>query len=279
MGSIDPRGDTQNTRVEAGFELLRTKFALPRLTPQFVPRAALLARLDAGLEQKLALISAPAGFGKTSLISSWLQQVHLPVAWLSLDEDDNDFARFWTYFIAALQVIHPEVGTHLLALLQSSPLPPRHALLTPLINDLAGISEKFILVLDDYHLIENESIDQALTFFIDHLPQKVHLAIATRADPDLSLSRLRANGQVNELRSADLRFTQPETAQFLGQMTGLSLSAAEVAALDQRTEGWIAGLQMAALSLRQREAAGVAQFIGEFSGSHRYIINYLVDEV
>jgi LuxR family maltose regulon positive regulatory protein len=142
-----------------------------------------------------------------------------------------------------------------------------------------AISEKSILVLDDYHTLENEAIDQALIYFIEHLPPRLHLVLTSRADPNLALSRLRARGQLNELRSAELRFTPEETARFLGQMTGLSLTAAEVAALDRRTEGWIAGLQMAALSLRQREAAAVAQFIEDFSGSHHYIMDYLVDEV
>jgi LuxR family maltose regulon positive regulatory protein len=267
--------------------LLQTKLYIPRTRPDpgtrlrtsLVPRPRLMERLDAGLPGRLTLISAPAGFGKTTLVSSWLEHVNLPAAWLSLDEDDNDFTRFLTYLIAALQTIQPEVGTEVLALLRSSPLPPRHTILTLLINDLTAISERFILVLDDYHSIETDTIDQALDFFLDHLPPLMHLVLTSRADPNLSLSRLRASGQLNELRSADLRFTPAETARFLKQMTGLSLTDAEVTALDRRTEGWIAGLQMAALSLRQREAATVSQFIEEFSGSHRYIMDYLVDEV
>jgi LuxR family maltose regulon positive regulatory protein len=267
--------------------LLQTKLYIPNTLPDpptksrtsFVPRPRLIERLDEGLPGKLTLVSAPAGFGKTTLVSYWLDHLKLPAAWLSLDEDDNDFARFLTYMIAALQTIRPEVGTDVLALLESSPLPDSHTILTLLINDLTAISKKFILVLDDYQTIETDTIDQALTFFIDHIPPLMHLVIASRADPNLPLSRLRANGQLNELRSADLRFTQTETAQFLEQMTGLTLTAAEVAALDRRTEGWIAGLQMAALSLRQRKAAAVSQFIEEFSGSHHYIMDYLVDEV
>ncbi len=267
--------------------LLQTKLYIPSIRPDpavsprtsLVPRPRLIQQLNEGLPRKLTLLSAPAGFGKTTLISSWLEQLNLPVAWLSLDKDDNDFARFWTYLIAALQTIWPEVGTGMLAMLQSSPLPPSHTLLTLLLNDLTAVPEKYILVLDDYHTIETETIDQALTYFIDHLPPRMHLVMTTRADPNLPLSRLRANGQLNELRSADLRFTPAETAQFLEQMTGLSLTAAEVDALDRRIEGWIAGLQMAALSLGQREAVTIARFIQEFSGSHRYIMDYLVDEV
>jgi LuxR family maltose regulon positive regulatory protein len=267
--------------------LLQTKFFIPVVRPEpaatlkttFVHRPHLIERLNEGLSAKLTIVCAPAGFGKTTLVGSWLVRANLPAAWLSLDEDDNDLASFWTYFIAALQTIWPETGAGVLAMLQASPLPNSHALLTPLINDLTAIPEKFILVLDDYDEIENENIDQALDFFIEHLPPSMHLVIASRVDPDLSLSRLRANGKLNELRSADLRFTPKESTLFLEQMTGLSLTAAEVDALDQRTEGWIAGLKMAALSLRQRESTSVAQFIDEFSGSHHYIMDYLVDEV
>jgi LuxR family maltose regulon positive regulatory protein len=147
-------------------------------------------------------------------------------------------------------------------------------MLTLLLNDLTAISEKFILVLDDYHTIEKETIDQALSFFIDHMPPHMHLVVTSRVEPNLSLARLRARGHLNELRSADLHFTQAETAQFLEQMTHLNLATAEVAALSQRTEGWIVGLQMAALSLQQREGSAVAQFIEDFSGSHRYIMDY-----
>ncbi len=267
--------------------LLQTKLYIPatrpdpatRLRTSLVPRPRLMERLNEGLPGRLTLICAPAGFGKTTLVSSWLEHVDLPAAWLSLDEDDNDLARFLTYFIAALQTIRPEVGTDVLALLQSSPLPHSHTLLTLLINELTAISERFILVLDDYHTLETETIDQALTFFLDHMPPAMHLVLTSRVDPNLPLSRLRASGQLNELRSADLRFTPAESARFLEQMTGLSLTAAEVAALDRRTEGWIAGLQMAALSLRQRETVAVTQFIEDFSGSHHYIMDYLVDEV
>src|SRR6266498_3944612 len=261
--------------------LLRSPRCAPasKRSASLVARPRLLERLNAGLPGKVTLISAPAGFGKTTLLSDWLAQLNLAAAWLSLDQDDNDLARFLSYLIAAVQTIQPDLGTQVLALLQSSPLPATHTLLTLLINDLTARSEQVILVLDDYHTIETETIDQALSFLLEHLPPRMHLVLSSRADPNLSLARLRASGQVNELRSADLRFTPTETAQFLEQMTDLSLTAADVAALERRTEGWIAGLQMAALSLRQREPADVAQFIAAFSGSHRYIMDYLVDEV
>ncbi len=267
--------------------LLQTKLFIP--TPRSAPaskrsaslvaRPRLLERLNQGLPGKVTLISAPAGFGKTTLLSDWLAQLNLAAAWLSLDQDDNDLARFLSYLIAAVQTIQPDLGTQVLALLQSSPLPATHTLLTLLINDLTARSEQVILVLDDYHTIETESIDQALSFLLEHLPPRMHLVLSSRSDPNLSLARLRASEQVTELRSADLRFTQAETAQFLEQTTELDLTAAEVAALERRTEGWIAGLQMAALSLRQRGPAAVAQFLEAFSGSHRYIMDYLVDEV
>ncbi len=267
--------------------LLQTKLYIPttrsdlatRLKTGLVQRPRLVERLNEGLPGKLTLISAPAGFGKTTLVSYWLEQVKLPVAWLSLDEDDNDLARFLTYLIAALQTIWPEVGMDMLALLRASPAPRSHMLLSRLLNDLTAISETSILVLDDYHTVETEAIDEALSFFIEHMPARLHLVITSRVDPNLSLSRLRARGQFNELRGADLRFTPTETAQFLQQMTNLSFTAEEVAALDRRIEGWIAGLQMAALSLQQREEVDATQFIEDFTGSHRYIMDYLVDEV
>ncbi len=267
--------------------LLQTKLFIPitrpdpagKLTVRLVARPRLMAQLNEGLPRRLTLISAPAGFGKTTLVSSWLEQMQLAAAWLSLDKEDNDFARFWTYLIAALQTLHSEVGKTVSALLQSSPRPSSHLLLTLLLNDLTTVSQKSILVLDDYHTIENETIDQSLAFFLDHLPPSLHLVITSRVDPNLPLARLRANGQLQELRSAELRFTPAESAQFLEQMTDQPLTAEQVAALDERTEGWIAGLQMAALSLRHREAATVAQFIHEFTGSHHYIMDYLVDEV
>ncbi len=249
------------------------------LKSSLINRPRLVERLNEGLPGKLTLISAPAGFGKTTLVSYWLEQVKLKAAWLSLDEDDNDLARFFTYIIAALQTISPELGMDMLPLLHSSPLPSSHILLAKLLNDLTAISETSILVLDDYHTIETEAIDEALTFFIEHMPTLLHLVITSRVDPNLSLSRLRANGQLNELRGADLRFTPIETAQFLQQMTGLNFTAEEIYALDLRIEGWIAGLQMAALSLQQREEADATQFIEDFTGSHRYIMDYLVDEV
>ncbi|MEZ4863700.1 MAG: LuxR C-terminal-related transcriptional regulator [Caldilineaceae bacterium] len=267
--------------------LLQTKLYIPVTRPapvaglrtSLIPRPRLLAQLNEGLPGKMTLLSAPAGFGKTTLISDWVNHISHSVAWLSLDEEDNDFARFLAYVTTALQTIQPTIGREVLALLSSSPLPPSATIITLLINDLAAVTEKFVLVLEDYHVIETATIDQALTFLLDHMPPTMHLVMTSRIDPNLPCARLRAGGQLNELRSADLRFTLAETAQFLAQMTGLQLTTAEVGALDRRTEGWIAGLQMAALSLHRAETVTVTQFIENFSGSHHYIMDYLIDEV
>ena len=242
-----------------------------------VSRPHLIARLNEGLHGRLTLISAPAGFGKTTLLSEWLAGGPRPAAWLSLDEADRDPARFLTYLVAALQTIVPTLGEGVLGMLQSpQPLPPE-AILTALLNDLATLSEPVILVLDDYHVLDAPAIDQALAYLVDHLPPRLHLAIATREDPTLPLARLRARDQLTEVRAADLRFTPAEAAAFLNQVMGLSLSAADIAALERRTEGWIAGLQLAALSLQGQPDA--ASFISSFTGSHHFVLDYLLEEV
>lgn len=260
--------------------LLRTKFYIPSPRPELVSRPRLIGRLNDGLRRKLTLVSAPAGFGKTTLLSDWSRQSERRFAWLSLDEGDSDLLRFLSYVVAALQTVMPEgvrIGDEVQqALLSPQPLPPE-ALLTGLINELATLREHVVLVLDDYHLIDAPEIDQALTFLLTHLPPSLHLVIATRVDPSLPLSRLRARGQLTELRTSDLRFMADEAAIFLNLVTGLALSAADVAALERRTEGWVAGLQLAALSMPG--ANDISGFINSFTGSHRYIIDYLADEV
>ncbi|MCB0109903.1 MAG: tetratricopeptide repeat protein, partial [Caldilineaceae bacterium] len=243
-------------------------------------RPRLLERLQNGLQRKLTLISAPAGFGKTTLISAWVTSRRQPTAWLSLGAEESDPIRFLIYLVAALQSVAPAVGKGILALLQS-PQPPtdsagREFVLTALLNEIAAIEGDTLLVLDDYHLLDAAAIDEALTFLLDHLPPQMHLVITTRIDPDLPLARYRVRGQLTEVRAADLRFTPTEAAEFLNQM-GLSLSEEEVAALEARTEGWIAGLQMAALSMAGR--ADTAQFIQAFAGSHRFVLDYLAEEV
>ncbi|HEV7128736.1 MAG TPA: LuxR C-terminal-related transcriptional regulator, partial [Ktedonobacterales bacterium] len=258
--------------------LLATKLHQPRPRAQLVPRVHLVERLQQGLSGALTLASAPAGFGKTTLISQWLAGCARPAAWLSLDERDNDPARFLTYLIAVLQTIAPTVGNGVVGALQSPQPPPAEPILTAVLNDItASIADPFVLVLDDYHLIDARLVDHALTFLLDHLPPQMHLVIATREDPPLPLARLRASGQLTELRAADLRFTPAEAADFLTQAMGLSLSADDVAALEARTEGWIAGLQLAAISLQGHP--NPARFITEFTGSHRFVMDYLAEEV
>jgi LuxR family maltose regulon positive regulatory protein len=257
--------------------VLATKLYVPPPRPKVVFRPRLVARLDEGLYHKLTLISAPAGFGKTTLVSEWVASGERPVAWLSLDEGDNDLGRFLVYLVAALQTVMADMGEGLLAMLRSPQPPSIETMLTALLNEIAATPNNFILVLDDYHVLDAQPIDQALTFLLEHLPPQMHLVIATREDPQLPLARLRVQGQLTELRAADLRFTPSEAAEFLNQVMGLNLSAEAIAALETRTEGWIAGLQMAALSMQGR--SDTASFIRAFTGSHRFVLDYLVEEV
>ena len=227
----------------------------------------------------MTLIAAPAGFGKTTLVSEWIAGGGRPVAWLSLDEGESDPARFLTYFVAALQTIDADIGKGTMGLLHASQPqpPPTESFLTALLNEIATRPDKVVLVLDDYHVVDAEAVDQALTFLLEHLPPQMHLVIVTREDPSLPLARLRARGQMTELRAADLRFTPAEAAEFLNRMMGLNLSAEDIATLETRTEGWIAGLQLAALSMQGR--SDIANFIQAFTGSHRFVLDYLVEEV
>jgi LuxR family transcriptional regulator, maltose regulon positive regulatory protein len=276
--------------------LLVTKLFIPSSRPALVSRPHLIARLNSGLHRKLTLISAPAGFGKTTVVTEWMQtlaNMPLPsaVTWLSLDEGDNELARFLSYVIAALRHIDEidnEIGSGALSLLQSPQPPPIETILTLLINEIAAIRKKMILVLDDYHLIETQSIHEALNFLLKNLPSDFHLIVATRVDPPLSLARLRARDQVTELRAADLRFTSAEVAKFLNQGMGLDLSLEEIAALETRTEGWVAGLQLAALALQGLAPRGTKSthghtnttgLIQSFRGSDRLVLDYLIEEV
>jgi LuxR family transcriptional regulator, maltose regulon positive regulatory protein len=257
--------------------LLTTKLYIPPTRPNMVLRSRLTERLNEGLQRQLTLISTPAGFGKTSLISQWLAGCGRPAAWLSLDEGDNDTIRFLSYLVAALQTVAPQIGAGAVAALQSPQPPPTEWFLTALVNEMAAIPDDFIVVLDDYHRIASSAVDTALTFLLAHTPPQAHLVIATREDPPFPLARLRARGQLNELRAADLRFTLAEAADFLNRAMGLNLSAEDVAALESRTEGWIAGLQLAAISMQGHEDA--AAFIKSFTGSHHFVLDYLVEEV
>lgn len=294
--------------------MLATKLYLPALRQKIVSRPHLVARLNDGVSsgRKLLLISAPAGFGKTTLLSEWIYdfqtgaaQAHEnksrisenanQVAWLSLDEADNDLVRFLIYLVAALQTIAPDIGAGALTALQSPQPPSAQALLTALVNEIAALPNRIVLVLDDYHLIDEKAIDDALGFLLEHLPPQMHLVIATREDPDIPLALLRARDQLVELRAADLRFTRTEAADFINRVMGLDLSTHDIAALETRTEGWIAGLQLAALALQgylaqskpdeiqadhsTRARQDIADFINNFAGSHRYVLDYLVGEV
>ena len=262
--------------------ILATKLYMPRPRARLVSRARLTARLEAGLSGALTVIAAPAGFGKTTVLGDWLSQTaaaNRHVAWLALDAGDSDLHQFVACLIAALQTIDPAIGASTLKLLRAAQTPAIETLLPPLINDLVRLPEGCILVLDDYHVIDTPAIHRALAYLIDYLPPQLHLIIASRADPPLPLARLRARGQLTELRAHDLRFALGEAATFLQEVMDLALSAEDAAALEARTEGWIAGLQLAALSLRDRPRAQQANFIAAFTGSHHFVVDYLVDEV
>jgi LuxR family maltose regulon positive regulatory protein len=262
--------------------ILDTKLRALPPRPNAVPRPSLIERLDDGLQSRLILVSAPAGFGKTTMVSEWVagcnrREPDVRPAWLSLDEGDSDSALFLAYLVAALRTVAADVGQGVLGMLQSPQPPPTETMLTALLNEITTLPYGLVLVLDDYHLVDSEPVDQALTFLLEHLPPQMHLVIVTREDPRLPLARWRARGQLTELRAADLRFTPSEAAEFLNRVMGLDLSAEDVTALESRTEGWIAGLQLAALSIQGRSDA--ASFIQTFSGSHRFVLDYLVEEV
>jgi LuxR family maltose regulon positive regulatory protein len=273
--------------------ILATKRHIPAPRLQFVSRPRLVTRLNEGLTagRKLTLLSASAGFGKTTLLSEWISAPPLLAGagpgvrccWLSLDEADSDPARFLLYLVSALQMVAPNLGEGVGAALQTPQPPPLASLLTGLLNEIAEIPAKVILVLDDYHLLDSPVVDSALAFLLEHLPPQLHLVIASREDPNLPIARLRARGQLTELRAADLRFSPAEAAEFLNRVMGLNLTEADVAALEARTEGWIAGLQLAALAM-QAPFAGQgprdpASFIQSFTGSHRFVLDYLLEEV
>ena len=258
--------------------LLATKLHIPPASPELVIRPRLRSMLDAIVHHKMTLISAPAGYGKTTLISEWAHNVtQLHVVWVSLDKSDNDPILFWQYLVTALQGLKSGVGESSLALLRSPQPPPFESVLTALINDCTDITGDFALVLDDYHMLESQSIHSAMSFLIDHLPHQMHLIIATRADPPLPVARFRGSGMMTEIRADDLRFTIDEGAAFFKEVLGFNLSPNDIAALDKRTEGWIAGLQMAGISMRGRQ--DIPDFIEAFTGSHRYVLDYLIEEV
>jgi LuxR family maltose regulon positive regulatory protein len=267
------------SRGPPGEPILATKLHIPPARPNLVARPRLLERLDQGVATRLTLLSAPAGFGKTTLLSAWLARFPSSVPWVSLDAGDNDPVHFLHYLIAALRTIEPEVGEGARRVLRSPQPPSIESILTMLINELCMLAEGVVAVLDDYHVIDTPAIHDIIAFLLEHLPLRMHLVIATRVDPPLPLAGLRARGHLSEIREADLRFTTEETTVFLNQTMGLRLSAEDIAALEARTEGWVAGLQLAGLSLHGLARGDIASFIEAFAGSHRYIVDYLVEEV
>jgi LuxR family maltose regulon positive regulatory protein len=257
--------------------LLKTKLYRPLVRPELVSRPHLMRRLDEGFNDKLTVVSAPAGYGKTTLVSAWALECKCPVGWLSLDNEDNDPVRFLAYLIAAAQTIKPNLGQEMLNVLQSAQPPVIINLLPELINQLDEVQTHFALVLDDYHAITSPEIHRAVAFIISHQPPQMHLLLITRIDPPLPLPQLRVRGQLTELRQADLCFTEVETTAFLKQGLGIELISSDVNILVNRTEGWVASLQMAALSMRNKN--DISSFIARFGGSHEYIVDYFASEI
>ncbi len=257
--------------------ILQTKIFIPKSRHDLVSRQRLFTKLNTAKDSKLTLISAPAGFGKTTLASEWVAVSERPAAWVALDDGDNDPIRFLSYIIAALQTISPNFGEGVLSTLQSPQPPPTESILTTLLNEITAIPDDFVLVLDDYHVIDSSPVNDTLTSLLEHLPPQMHLVIATREDPNLPLARLRGRGQLAELRVTDLRFTSSEAAEYLNQAEGLTLSTENIAGLETRTEGWITGLQLAAISMQGHK--DIDGFIKSFSGSNKFVLDYLVEEV
>src|SRR3712207_6032349 len=260
--------------------LVTTKLRAPRRRPNLVARPRLREVLAWTGERALTLVSAPAGFGKTTLLGGWAEGWSArgrAVAWVSLDESDNDFARFLAYLVSAVRSAEPHFGEGILASLRSPGLPPAEALATALVNELAELPQEIVLILDDYHEIDARPIHALVSFMLEHLPENAHIVVSGRADPPLPLPRLRARGQMAELRAADLRFTLEEAAAFLIDAMGLELSADDVAALEGITEGWVAALQLAALTMQDR--GDVSGFVEAFSGSNHHVLDFLSEEV
>ncbi|MBN1315017.1 MAG: hypothetical protein JXA42_06100 [Anaerolineales bacterium] len=259
--------------------LITTKFFKPRLSPNLVERPRLIRRLNTGLDKALTLISAPAGYGKSTLIAHWLENIVRPSCWLGLDMGENDAVGFITNFVAAIQQIDPTIGTKVLSLMQVPRLPALEIMMASLINDIARKTESFVAVLDDFHVISNPVVQKMVSLLINRMPPRMHLVISTRHDPLFPLARLRSRGQITELRQNDLVFLEQEAAEFVNQSLGIRLEPVDLALLEQRTEGWIAGLQLAVHSLRYLDSDQISQFITNFSGRHHFVLDYLTEEV
>lgn len=259
--------------------LLHSKLMPPRLSSAVVERARLLARLDAGLAKKVSLISAPTGFGKTTLVGMWIASRDVPSAWVTLDEHDNDPVRFWTYVCSALRTLDPGLGKVTLSMLTGPQPPSLVSLLTPLLNELMRLKAAAVLVLEDYQSIRAEEINKGVSFLLQHLPERLHLIVITRTDPDLPLPILRARDELLEIGAPDLRFNQNEVEEFLQTVTKENLPPSVVTSLLQRTEGWPAGLRLGMLTLQEQGNASMEKWVEAFSGSSRYISDYLIEEV
>ena len=272
-------GEKENDQLslEQSKHLLRTKFYVPPIRSKQIARPRLSDLINGGLDRALILVSAPAGYGKTTLVSSWLKETKIPSAWLSLDGGDNDPIRFLQYLLAALVPIAPGIEDDLLGMLQGIQPAQFENVINLLANELASFSDPFVLVLDDFHVIQSEAVLKMLSYLLEHLPPQMHLVILTRTDPPLPLSRLRVRSQLLDIRADQLRFTQDEIAAFLNEVMGLTLSADDLSAMETRTEGWIAGLQLAALSMQG--CKDIHGFVSAFTGSHHYVMDYLAEEV
>jgi len=261
--------------------LLVTKYAIPRIRPDLLPRADLVEHLEQATTRALVLVSTPAGFGKTTLLANWARNTEKPVAWVSLDRGDNDPTHFWRYILAAVDKVHKGIGQRTLSLLNapsvSDATPTPRAVVISLVNELVAHPNELVLILDDYHLIDSATVHDGLSYLLEHLSPGMHVVISGRSDPPIQLARLRARAQMDELRAADLRFSFEEAVAFLRNVWGLNLPDESIAALEERTEGWVTGLQLAALSLRGTSDTG--RFIQEFTGSNRYVLDYLTEEV
>ncbi len=263
--------------AQSGLRLLHTKLFIPRAHPEIIERASLNRKLDEGIDTRLILVTAPAGYGKTTFLSRYIEGSHRPVAWISLDARDNELTRFWSYFIAALQTIEASLGKTAQAMLQSPQPPPLENIIVNLLNDIALIPYDFTLCMDDYHEITQTDIHEGIVFIIENLPKQMHLVIAGRSQPPFPLPQLRARRHLLEFNASDLRFSTDEATQFLNQLMKLDLSPDQVTTVEQLTEGWAAGIQLAALSLQGAE--DISQQLRSFSGSHRFIFDYLAQEV
>jgi len=258
-------------------QLLTTKLFIPKLSANLVPRQRLYERLDEGLTRKLTLISAPAGFGKSTLVADWLSECDQPVAWLSLDEGDNDPVRFWTYLIAAIQTVHSEAGGEARQIVSAPQLRSTEPVAISLINDISQFTYDLIVVLDDYHVIEAEGVHEGVSYVLEHQPPNLHIVLSTRADPSISLARLRAHSQLIEIRAEDLQFSMVEATTLLNEKMGLNLKPEHIEALNTHTESWVVGLQLAALSMKGKPSYDT--FVEEFTGGHKFILDYLIEEV